>query len=313
MTILERIKHRSEVLRRIRDFFYDRNFLEVQTPTLMPDTMVDQYIDPIAVKVSGRHEKLFLQTSPEFAMKQLLLDGCTAIFEITPAYRDAEFGSHHNAEFTMLEWYRVGDNYAAGIQFLTDFCTAFFPKKKVENVSYLEAFEAQFNLNPHIAKASELKFLAKKLDIDVPVSLHLDDRDAWLQLLMDSRVDRTLGSDNPTILYDWPASQSALAKLRDVYDDDNATKYQVAERFELYIDGIELANGYHELCDGDEQLRRLESNNKQRMASGKPSLPIRNRLTSAMQRRPLPACAGVALGIDRLLMLLLGAKSIADI
>ena len=97
MTILERIKHRSEILRRIRVFFYDRNFLEVQTPTLLPDTMVDQYIDPISVRVSGRGEDIFLQTSPEFAMKQLLLEGCTAIFEITPAYRDAEFGSHHNA------------------------------------------------------------------------------------------------------------------------------------------------------------------------------------------------------------------------
>ncbi|MDB4413458.1 EF-P lysine aminoacylase EpmA [Pirellulaceae bacterium] len=312
MTILERIKHRSEILRRIRVFFYDRNFLEVQTPTLLPDTMVDQYIDPISVRVSGRGEDIFLQTSPEFAMKQLLLEGCTAIFEITPAYRDAEFGSHHNAEFTMLEWYRVGDNYAAGIQFLEDFSTTFFPKRKVEKVSYLEAFEAHFNLNPHTATAPELKSLSEKISIDIPVSLNPDDRDSWLQLLMDSRVDRTLGGGGATILYDWPSSQSALAKVRNVYDD-NETKYQVAERFELYIDGVELANGYHELCDGDEQLRRLESNNKQRLASGKPSLPTRSKLTSSMQHQPLPDCAGVALGVDRLLMLLLGTGSIADI
>lgn len=311
MSLLEKIKARSETLRRIRDFFYDREFLEVQTPTLLPDTMIDEYIEPIAVDVNGCSNQLFLQTSPEFAMKQLLLDGCEAIFEITPAFRDAEFGARHNAEFTMLEWYRVGDDYRSGMKLLADFSAIFFPDRQLEMLSYQDAFESKTGLNPHVASVSQLQASAQNLAIDAPDSTNELDRDAWLQLIMSSAIDSDLGKKCVTILYDWPASQCALAKLRNV--EDEVADYQVAERFELYIDGIELANGYHELCDGNEQLRRLESNNAKRVKAGKQPLPIQNRLTSAMQSQPLPNCSGVALGIDRLLMLLFGKTSIAEV
>ena len=311
MSLLEKIKSRSDTLRRIREFFYEREFFEVQTPTLLPDTMIDEYIDPISVDVTGCSNQLFLQTSPEFAMKQLLLDGCEAIFEITPAFRDAEFGAQHNAEFTMLEWYRVGDDYRAGMKLLADFSTFFFPDRRLEMLSYQEAFESTTGLNPHLASVTQLQASARALAIDVPESTNELDRDTWLQLIMSSAIDSELGKKGLTILYDWPASQCALAKVRKV--ENEITDYRVAERFEVYIDGVELANGYHELCDGDEQLRRLQNNNAKRIAAGKQPLPIQNRLTSAMRNQPLPSCSGVALGIDRLLMLLSGKTSIADV
>ncbi len=250
-------------------------------------------------------------------MKRLLAAGPTAIYQVTRAFRNGEVGPLHNPEFTMVEWYRVGDDMAAGMELLSDLCQALLGAPAVERVSYAAAFQRHVGVNPHSAIEAELSTAAKRQGINVPAGLG-NDRDAWLNVLLAECVEPHLGQAAPTILYDYPASQAALARIRvDKASTGHAvagelSSVAVAERFELYVRGIELANGYHELLDAAELRRRNAAANKARAAHGKPNLPEESRLLQAMEAG-LPACTGVALGFDRMVMLAAGAKSLAEV
>jgi lysyl-tRNA synthetase class 2 len=304
------LRLRAELLRRLREFFEQRGFLEVETPVLSADVTVDRHLDPIGVVLADDPRRpdvgrqMWLQTSPEFGMKRLLAAGATAIYQVTRAFRSAEIGPLHNPEFTMVEWYRVGDRMTEGMLLLSDLCDALLERGSAERISYAEAFDRHMALDPHSATADDLRAAAARLEVAAPDSLG-DDRDGWLDLLLTERVQPHLGRPRPTILFDFPQSQAALARVREGGPP-------VAERFELYVEGIELANGYHELLDASVLRRRFAEANERRAFDGKPRLPEESRLLAAMEAG-LPPCTGVALGWDRLVMIAAGANSLAEV
>ena len=308
---IETLRARSGIIKSIREYFDQLGFFEVQTPTLSRDTVVDRYIEPLAMEVklpNGNGPDLFfLQTSPEFAMKRLVASGALAIYQICKAFRKGEAGRRHNPEFTMLEWYRVGDDLAAGIELLADFAKYMFESEHVDSVSYREAFVKHANVDPFAASIDQLRSTCEAVDVDTSSFDADQDRDVWLNLIMSEIVEPKLGVANPEIIFHFPASQSALAK---VCTDSRGN--EVAERFELYVNGVELANGYHELLDADELECRNEKVNSQRESDGQVRLPSDSMLLEAMQRG-LPACSGVALGVDRLMMVLLEKDSIEQV
>ncbi len=305
------LKLRAALLSKIRKFFDERGFLEVETPILSADVVVDRHLDPMSTVLAddprrpdvGR--RLWLQTSPEFAMKRLLAAGdAKAIYQVTRAFRNGEIGPLHNPEFTILEWYRVDDDMDAGMSLLAEFCEAILNTLPAERISYSAAFEQHAGFNPHTATVKEMAAVAERKNLSIPQGLG-EDRDHWLNWLLTECVELHLGQSAPTILYDYPASQAALAKVR-------SKPQPVAERFELYIRSVELANGYHELLDPSVLRQRNVAANAARVAEGKPALPEDSRLLQAMDAG-LPPCTGVALGFDRLVMIAAGAKSLAEV
>lgn len=313
---LETLQCRGEMLKQIRRFFDDRGFLEVETPLLSHDVVVDRHLDPLAVTLFADPRepdigpRLWLQTSPEFAMKRLLAAGATAIFQICKAFRGGgETGPRHNPEFTMVEWYRVGDDYAGGRQLLSDLAEDMLQRDPAEQLTFRDAFLRHAGIDPHAATLADLLRLATERGLiglaDAERFESDDDRDAALDLLLTQLVEPRLGIGRPTILYDYPATQSALARVR---QEDPP----IAERFELYVDGVELANGYHELLDPAVLRERNQVNNQHRLADRKQPLPAESRLLAAMENG-LPPCSGVALGFDRLAMVVLGAQTIAEV
>ena len=298
----ETLRLRDELLRKLRALFQERGFVEVDTPLLSADVVVDRHLEPFVVDVPcrGTSRRMWLQTSPEFAMKRLLAAGSGPIFQVTHAFRQAEQGPRHNPEFTMVEWYRPGDDMAAGMQLLNELGDALFGRGLAETITYQAAFEQYAGIDPHSAHAPVLREVAIQRGVVVPGSMTSDDRDAWLDLLLVELVEPHLGIGRPVILYDYPASQAALARIR-------PGPAAVAERFELYVDGIELANGYHELLDAGVLRQRNRESNRHRLAHGHAALPEESRLLAAMEAG-LPACAGVAMGFDRVVMLAAGAR-----
>jgi elongation factor P--(R)-beta-lysine ligase len=297
---LDMLRRRAELLRTVRRFFDDRGFLEVETPLLSHDTVVDRHLDPIPVtffkepRQHERGERMWLQTSPEFAMKRLLAGGMTAIYQVAKAFRGGrETGPEHNPEFTIVEWYRVGDDYAAGMQLLSDLAETVFGAGPAERVTYREAFQRYVGFDPFAPAVPPWPGLQ-----ETDHNLNLD---VWLT----SKIEPNLGREKPTILHDYPASQAALARVR-------PGDPPVAERFELYFRGLELANGYHELLDPAVLRERNRANNTERFADDKYLLPEESRLLAAMEHG-LPACSGCALGFDRLVMAATGAKRIEEV
>jgi len=312
---MEMLRRRSELTMAIHSFFQGLDFVHVETPLVSLDTVVDRHIEPVpilrsALTGSGIDDhQMWLQTSPEFAMKRLLTagqsDGLSSIYQIAKAFRQGEQGRRHNPEFTMLEWYRCGDGLQQGMQLLSEFAVAILGRPPSAMVTYRDSFLQYAEVDPFTASTAALAELCRS---KIKVAKDFSDdqpRDFWMDLILVHLVEPHLGSDCPTIIYEWPASQSALAIVRE-------GEHPVAERFELYVDGVELANGYHELLDADELLRRNENVNAQRVADGNTALPVNSRLLDAM-RDGIPACTGVAVGVDRLLMVLMGADSITDV
>lgn len=300
---LDSIRKRTEIMRRIRAFFEDRGFLEVETPILSADTVVDRYLDPMSLEEAGK--RFFLQTSPEFAMKRLVTAWNVPIFQICKVFRRDECGQIHNPEFTMLEFYRPGDDFNRGMTLLDDFQQAILNRGPAERIAYSDAFQKVLGINPLTASVAELIQTAKAEKLVVPEGFDLSenaDKDDWLDFLLGERVQPTLGFEKPVVLYDYPASQAALAVARG----------PVAERFELYVNGIELANGYHELSNPQELRRRNVETNRLRRRDGKEELPGESRLLAAMDFG-FPKCAGTAVGLDRLIMLALGADSLNEV
>ena len=316
---LDMLRRRAELLRQVRQFFDSRGFMEVETPVLSHDVVVDRHLFPLSVTLfrdarqPERGQQLWLQTSPEFAMKRLLAaygvgrgspDPALAIYQITRAFRGGEAGGMHNPEFTIVEWYRVGDDYAAGMSLLEDLARETLQLGTPERVTYREAFLRYAQVDPYSATFEQLYAVAGMTSTPY-LTLPSRDRDGLLNVILACLVEEHLGCGRPTILYDYPATQSALAQVRPGHPP-------VAERFELYVHGIELANGYHELLDPAVLRERNRNSNAAREADGHYTLPEESRLLAAMDHG-LPACSGCALGFDRLVMVATGAKSIQEV
>lgn len=304
----ENLRLRARLLGRVREYFGRQGFLEVETPILSADTVIDRHLDPMVVDAElgpGVPCRLWLQTSPEFGMKRLLAAGAPSIYQISRVFRRGELGPLHNPEFTMVEWYGVGDDYHDGMRRLGEIGEVLLERGVAERMSYRAAFERYAGFDPQTIATAELVSAAVSAGVIAPDSMRPDDRDGWLDLVLVERVQQKLGFDRPVILYDFPASQAALARVR-------AEEPPVAERFELYVNGIELANGYHELLDAEVLRRRNAEANSQRVADGKEPLPEESRLLAAMDAG-LPPSTGVALGLDRVVMLAAGASRLDEV
>lgn len=290
----EVLQRRAELLAGVRQFFAARGFTEVATPRVDTEIIPELHIDPFEVPGLG-----YLQASPEMHMKRLLCAGSGPIFEVAQCFRRGERGKLHRPEFTMIEWYRPGDDMHTGMTLLDEIVQHALGAPPAKRTSYREAFERTAGLNPHTASLDQLRTKAGET---------LDDRDELLNLLLAKHVEPSLGIDAPEMLYHYPASQSALAEVTKDLDG-----HRVAERFELYYRGIELANGYHELTDAAELRERLAIANQGRTELARPALPLPEKLLAAMTDPGLPPCAGVALGFDRLMMLAVAAESIDEV
>jgi elongation factor P--(R)-beta-lysine ligase len=303
------LTQRARLLARIRDYFARHDVLEVETPILSSAGSTDPNLHSFAARSLAPGDAAtprYLHTSPEFAMKRLLAAGSGSIYQIARVFRGGENGRRHNAEFTLLEWYRIGFDYHQLMDDVAALVTETLGAHRLaapEKLSYRDAFLRHCKLDPHCADAEELAATARLNRIDVS-GLGSTDCDGWRDLLLTHVVEPNLGRGRLTFLYDYPASQAALARIR-------PDKPAVAERFELYLDGIELANGFQELTDADEQRARFERDAIVRADRGLAPIPADARLLAALAHG-LPACSGVALGFDRLVMLATGAGSIED-
>jgi len=298
------LRARAALLARVRDFFAARAVLEVDTPILSAAGVSDPQIESLMTRVGGRGGDFYLNTSPEFPMKRLLAAGSGDIYQICRVFRDAERGRWHSPEFTLLEWYRVGFDDAAlmsEVELLIGDLLA--PQRRLEaaeRLSYAEALQRHAQVDAH-ASDRELDAAAARLGIACQADL---DRDAKLDLLMGLAVGPKLGRPHPCFVCDYPASQASLARLKPGCP-------RVAARFELYLDGIELANGFHELANPAEQRARFDRDLATRRRRGQAAPPMDERLLAALAAG-LPDCSGVALGFDRLVAVALGATRLTQ-
>jgi lysyl-tRNA synthetase class 2 len=329
---LDLLRLRARLLAAVRRFFDTRGYWEVDTPLLSRERVVDPHLEPFAALPepgapggqSTAPIARYLHTSPEFGMKRLLAAGAEAIYQIAHVFRAGELGRLHNPEFTMVEWYRVGQTHIEQMrlveELVVEFCEAVRqnptgpcsgprpgsgPEAPFARTTYRDAFLRHAGEDLVLMKTEQIPAWAAARGMHPPPGLASDDRDGWLNWLLAELVEPQLGSERPEFLFDYPASQAALAVIR---PDDPP----VAERFELYWRGIELCNGYHELRDPRELCRRIEVESRRRVGEGLPSLPLPGRFLAAIQSG-LPACAGVALGFDRLLMLAAGAQEVREV
>ncbi len=296
---LETLRARADLLARIRTFFVARGVMEVDTPVLSQHATVDLHIDSLRAS-DGR----WLHTSPEFAMKRLLAAGSGAIWQLCHVFRAGDLGRHHNPEFLMLEWYRPGLDHHQLMDEIIELMIALgvAPAGTVERYSYRQAWLEHGGIDPFTGSVPEL-VRALSARADPPAHADDFDRDGWLDFGMAFVVGPRLAPVAPCFVYDFPASQAALARVR-------PGTPPVAERFELFWKGQELANGFHELGDAAEQRARFEADRERRRVAGREAPPYDAHLIEALAAG-LPECAGVALGVDRLLMLLLGLPELA--
>jgi lysyl-tRNA synthetase class 2 len=303
---IHNLRARAKVLAQVRQFFAERNVLEVETPVLSCCAVSDPFIDSLEVSFGFQpgveDERLYLQTSPEYAMKRLLAAGSGDIYSMAKVFRNGESGRRHNPEFTMLEWYRLGFDDRRLMAEVDALLRSVIPDLEVSYLSYAQLFESELGLDPHTASVERLQRVCRD-HVDAP--FEDDDRDTWLNLLMSHVLEPRL--QGAVFIHSYPASMAALAQVR---EDENGRL--VAARFELFVNGIELANGYHELTDAAEQARRLQADQQQRAALGLPQRPLELRLVQALETG-LPDCAGVALGVDRLVMLALGTEGLDQV
>jgi lysyl-tRNA synthetase class 2 len=302
----EAIKLRARVLQDTRAFFHDRGVLEVETPVLSSASASDLHIQSLQTRVSG--QRAYLHTSPEYPMKRMLAAYGVAIYQICRVFRDDEQGRYHNPEFSMLEWYRPGFDLAELMTELEALITELSPGPLpgFSRISYREAFERSAGFNPHAVTAAECRDCATRHHIETPIGL-ADEVDEWLDWLLTQLVLPSLPQQAYTFIYEYPASQCALAKL-----SNNAQGDRVAQRFELLYGELELANGFYELQDASEQRARFLADNAARSAAGLLPAVIDEHLLAALEHG-IPETSGVALGLDRLLMVLSGADHIEDV
>ncbi|MEP6389841.1 MAG: EF-P lysine aminoacylase EpmA [Halioglobus sp.] len=302
---LAQLRSRSALLSQLRHFFTQREVLEVETPLLCRFGVTDPSLEPLKVQygASLAEGERYLQTSPEYAMKRLLAQYPEPIFQISRAFRDGEAGALHNPEFSLLEWYRPDWNHHQLMEEVAELCMTCLGDKTVSRYTYRELFHAYLNIDPFIETDTALRALAGQ---HIDIGSMQGERDLWLDLLLSHLIEPQLRTSGLCFVYDYPASQAALARV------DTAGEYDVGHRFELYVDGVELANGYWELGDASEQRARFEADNARRRAAGQSERPIDPYLLEAL-KAGLPDCSGVALGVDRLLMLQTGCEDIRDV
>jgi len=298
---LEVLRLRADLLEKARRFFLQRGVMEVDTPVLGACAVSDVHIHSLQTRLTGPAQgPRYLQTSPESAMKRLLAAGSGPIFQLARAFRDGEAGRLHNPEFLLLEWYRPGFDLAAlmdEVEALLDELLGAAPPAR--RLTYREAFRIHAGMDPFSAPAEEINRACRHLGMHGSP----DDRDAGLDLILSERVQPGLGQGR-TFLDEFPASQAALARIR-------ADDPPVAERFELFVDAIEIANGYQELDDAEEQRRRFSRDLTARRKRGMSSVPEDRHLLAALEHG-LPNCAGVALGFDRVVLLAAGLDDVAQ-
>lgn len=306
---LAALRLRAGLYARIREFFAERAVLEVSTPMLSSAGNTDSNIESFHARFSGHVDagspRRWLRTSSEFAQKRLLAAGVGDNYELGRVFRNGEAGRRHNPEFTMLEWYRLGWDHRRLIEEvvgLIDSALALVEKRtEVKKYTYRELFLSTLGVDPFVASEVELRTALG----DTRIAEDALGRDDWLDLLLTHRIQPNFPPNRITVICDYPATQCALAKIR-------ADNPPVAERFELYVGPQELANGYHELTDASEQRARFERDNARRRERGLAEVPLDENLLAALEKG-LPDCAGVALGIERLLMAMLDTDDIRDV
>jgi len=304
---LEMLRARARLFGRIREFFAAAGVMEVETPIASRAAASGPTLDSLRTRWSGASagpQTLYLQTSPEFPMKRLLAAGSGPIFQICKVFRDGERGSRHHPEFSLLEWYRPGLGYGALMTEVAELVRYALdrPQLSVRRISYRDLFRTHLGLDPMRADVAALRRTADDLlgyrDPDL-------DRDGWLDLLLTHRIEPALDRNRLIFVYDYPPSRAALARIR-------RDAEPVAERFELYLGGMELANGFRELTDPSEQRRRFDADLRERSAQGLDRLPLDEAFLAALEAG-MPEAAGVALGLDRLLMIVTGSTHIDQI
>jgi len=299
---------RASLLQVAREYFRSAGVMEVDTPVLGHATVTDVHLASLRTRIAG-HGEFYLQTSPEYAMKRLLATGSGDIYQIARVFRDAERGALHNPEFTLIEWYRRGfsimDLMQDAARLLERLLTPHRALRAPDWLTFCDAVAKHAGVDAKSAPVGELKACVTTRGISVPRGLAPDDRDGYLDLIVSLIVAPQLGRGGLTFLHDYPASQAALARLK---PDDPA----VAERFEIFLEGVELANGFHELANAAEQRTRFEVDLRLRRARALHAPPIDERLLQALSFG-LPDCSGVALGFDRVVMLAAGADKIEQV
>lgn len=304
---------RAGLLKKIRQYLDSQHVMEVETPMLSGAATVDVFIDSFQVEYRAvgcsDSQNCYLHTSPEFAMKRLLSAGSGDIYSLGRVFRNGEAGGRHNPEFTMLEYYREGMDQQALMNDITCLLGAVSDFKEVSRISYGDVFKQYLKINPLSATVDELRAL-----VHHHIDGHLNglDKNDCLDLLFSTVIEPSLGNESSASMagvyvFDYPASMSALARIH-----TNKEGEKVSARFELFVNGVELANGYHELQDANEQKARFTKEQKKRQALGCNVYPYDQHLVSALEHG-LPDCAGVAIGIDRLLMLMLGKANITEV
>ncbi len=287
--------------------------LEVETPVLSRAATVDAAIASFATLYQGpgcaEGERLFLQTSPEFFMKRLLAAGSGPIYQLARVFRNAEAGRRHSPEFTLLEWYRPGFDHHRLMDEVESLLRTLLPdhpllSRPIERLSYRQLFIDLADLDPMVAGAADVGTLLERRGVTAPAGMSATDTRVWLELVLTHVIEPGIG-DRALFVHDYPADQAALARV-------TTGNPPVAERFELYFAGVELANGFHELSDAVEQRRRFLDENQRRRAAGDPVMPVDEALLSALEAG-LPDCAGVALGVDRLVMAAAGVTAIDQV
>jgi lysyl-tRNA synthetase class 2 len=302
------LKRRAALLSRAREFFAERGVLEVDTPLVINAPVTDVHIHSARVlfeDTGSPSRRYFLHTSPEYAMKRLLAAGAGDIYQICHVIRSLERGRLHNAEFTLIEWYRRGVSLDALMQevaaLLRRLLAPAGAQRRTERISYREAFLRELAIDPFTVAEQALAQAAHEAGLAAGAA----GRDELLEFLMGTRIGPRLGRGTLTFVYGYPASQAALARL-------DAADPRAAERFELYCEGVELANGFHELADHRQQRARFEGDLAERRRRGLRAESLDERLLAALQAG-LPDCCGVALGFERTLMLATGAERIDDV
>jgi lysyl-tRNA synthetase class 2 len=305
----ERLRERELVLRRLRTFFTERDVLEVSTPALAAAGVTDPALHNIGADIAALGHRMYLHTSPEFAMKRLLAAGSGDIWQLARVFRDGELGRWHQPEFQLLEWYRLGFDEHALMDELADLLdTLIEPAEHAFarlTLSYADAFAAAFDVDPHRLDPAARERLVGQLQqrgIDIPAGL---DNDGLLDLALSAVIVPAWPRDTLVFVHAYPATQAALARL-------TGSQPPTAARFELFVNGLELANGFHELTDASEQRRRFVTDLERRQALGLEPVPIDEDLLAALAAG-LPDCAGVALGFERLLALLADTDELAAV
>ncbi len=302
---IDHLRERAKIIADVRLFFAKRKVLEVETPLVGAYSVTDPHMDAIKTESPfGVPASYYLQTSPEYAMKRMIAAGFGSIFQICKSFRRGEKGSRHNPEFTMLEWYRPGFDHFDLMDEVSELMCMVLSCQPVRQMTYRQLFEQYLNIDPHSENSTSLERIARE---QIDIQMQSENKDDWLNVLMTEIIEPQIGIEAPLFIYNYPASQCALAKV--VLDGEGVP---VAERFELYFRGVELANGYHELTDSNEQRRRFKKDQDLRQRLNRVDIAIDKNFMAAIDSG-LPACAGVAMGMDRLIMTALELDTIDDV